>query len=144
MINMSSHSDRSNVSFRKPVTVEQPEGGGRGRPRKVVDPTWLAEVFSTKRRISISKSAKVLGIHRHTLRKNMQRYGIKKAYTPLSDDQIDMIVHAYTNSHPGGGIRYLIGYLQSRGMRIQKTRLYASLRRVNPLPGILRRRHAIH
>ena len=38
MINMSSHSDRSNVSFRKPVTVEQPEGGGRGRPRKVVAP----------------------------------------------------------------------------------------------------------
>ena len=125
------------------MTIERLEGGGRGRPKVVVNQDWLAAVFSPQRRISISKSAKVLGIHRHTLRKNMRRYGIKKAYTPLTDHQLDLIVHAFTTSHPGAGIRYLIGYLQSRGMRIQRSRLHASLHRVNPLAGVLRRRQAI-
>ena len=133
-------SDRSNVHLPQPVTLERQ---GTGRPKKIVDQRWLREAFSTRRRISISKAAKAIGIHRHTLRRNMQRYNMQRSFTNLSDHHVDLIVRAFRSAHPATGVRYLRGFLLGQGVQISKARLYASLRRVDPVGRVLRRRRAV-
>lgn len=135
------HSDHGNIHKINPVRMERPSA--KGRPMKTVDEAWLREVLSPRRKISISRTARLLGMHRHTVRKNMKAYGLRYTYTVISDDDLDTIVRAYRHRKPGSGVRYLVGFLRSQGLRIQKTRISASLRRVDQLGRILRQRHTI-
>ena len=48
----------------------------------------------------------------------MKRYGITKEFSPISDSQLDLLVRAYRLRCSGAGIRYLIGFLQSQGIRV--------------------------
>ena len=91
----------------------------------------------------MSKAARALHIHRHTIRRNMRSYGLSQRYTALSNMELDFIVKAFTDRKPKGGLRYLEGLLRSHGIRIQKARLRESMRRHNHVGGVLRRRRAI-
>ncbi|KAH9925166.1 uncharacterized protein B0H18DRAFT_869901 [Fomitopsis serialis] len=55
--------------------VEQVHGGGRGRPRLVIDPTWLRWAYGHK---SIADIARFLNIHRSTVRAALIEYGISE------------------------------------------------------------------
>lgn len=134
-------SDHRHVQEVEPVLSHST--GHRGRPRKLINSDYLAEATSSKRHISQTQLAKSLKIHRHTLRRNMRSYGIKRTFTALSNDHLDLIVRAYKDNKPDSGMRYLIGYLRSKGIRIQKSRVYASLGRVDGLGRALRQRTAI-
>lgn len=134
-------SDHSSIKIPQPVRVERARG--RGRPRKVIDRAWIEQLLSPRRKISLSKAARSLGIHRHTVRNNMRAYGLQREFTPMSDAELDLIVKRYTDIKPQGGIRYLEGLLRSHGIRIQKMRLLHSMRRHNRVGRLLRRRRTI-
>ena len=59
-------------------------------------------------------------------------------YSTMDDDELDELTIQVSNEHPGIGIRMLKGYLQSKGIRVQRERIRLSLLRVDPI-GIVQR-----
>lgn len=118
--------------------------GRSGRPSKVIDSAYLREAMAPGRNISLSLLARSLGMHRHTVRRNLLRHGLSRnKHSNISDTNLDQIVRAFKQHTPDAGVRYLIGFLRRHGLRIQKYRIYASLQRVDGLGQALRRNSAI-
>lgn len=117
--------------------------GKRGRPRKVVDYAYLQEAMSPKRRITMTKLARLLGIHRHTLRAHLKHHDVDYKFAALSDADLDILVKVYRSANPESGIRYLVGFLRTHGLRIQRSRVTRSIARVDTLGRRLRQRTKI-
>lgn len=130
-----------NIAEVRPVTVVR--SGRRGRPRKTISAPLLAVAMSPQRSISISKLARLLGVHRHTLRGYLKQHNVRYTFSTVSDIHLDRVVQAYRRVHPHSGIRYLIGFLRQHGLRVQVTRLKSSIARVDPLGYVIRRRNPI-
>ncbi|KAH8088949.1 hypothetical protein BXZ70DRAFT_865733, partial [Cristinia sonorae] len=60
------------------------------------------------------------------------------AHSNISDDELDTLILDIRRAKPNSGIRYTDGYLRSKGYRIQRDRIIASLRRIDPLGQVLR------
>jgi hypothetical protein len=73
----------------------------------------------------------------------MKSYGISRKFDDRSDAGLDILVTAFKAEKPNAGFRYLLGYLRSRGLRVQKERVRQALRRVDGLGQELRRRKTI-
>lgn len=134
-------SDHANIIHIKPFNVVHT--GRPGRPRKVIDHRLLAEVLSSKRSINQSRLGRTIGVHRHTIRKYRRLYGIQFEYTDITDAELDILVKDYKMRHTESGFKYVKGYLTSRGLRIQKNRVLASMRRLDALGNALRERRSI-
>lgn len=124
-----------------PVTVIH--NGRRGRPRKVVNLAYLQEAMSSHRAIPITKLAKALNMHPHTLRHELRRHGVTRQFSQLSDSDLDLLVRLYKSTKPDSGLRYLVGFLRYHGLRVQRRRVLYSVRRVDSLGRALRVRKAI-
>lgn len=110
----------------------------KGRPRKVISAAYLAHACSPYRNISIRKLSSVLGVHRHTVRNYMKLYGIKRQWDDISDPELDTVIRKFKEQKPKVGFRYIVGFFRSHGVRIQKHRVLASIRRVDGLGRTLR------
>lgn len=117
--------------------------GRRGRPRTLIDHDWLRDALSPRRKISLTKLAKVLGVSRDTLRKNAIEAGINYGYSTLTDHQFDQIVSSFKLRHPDQGIRYTSGFVRSNDIRVPDRRVVESLRRVDGLGQLFRKRGPI-
>lgn len=53
-------------------------------------------------------------------------------YSTIGDEALDIIVRDAQRSHPGIGLRMLMGHVKSKGLRIQWERLRQSLLRTDP------------
>ena len=120
----------------EPVTVEQT--GCHRQPRKVINLDFLNEAMKPSCHISLTKLAKVLKIHRNTLRMYLKKYKVDHNFTNLSDDDLDFLVKSFRAENPDSGIRYLVGFLRCHGLRIQKRRITASISHVDGLGRSLR------
>jgi hypothetical protein len=116
-----------------------------GRPSAAINPEYLREATSSSRSIPMKQLSRILGVHRNTLRKKIRQCGLpsRRSFDNLSDAQLDTIVKAYKLVKPNSGLRYVRGFLRSQGLRIQKSRVMHSLRRVDALGQVLRRRNTI-
>lgn len=101
------------------------------------------EAMSSKRNITITELAKALGVHKNTLRNEMARLGLSKKFNTISDNNLDLAIKHYKKTKPKSGIRYTIGFLRMHGLKVQRNRVMRSLRRVDGVGQILRRRQAI-
>ncbi|KAG6835622.1 hypothetical protein H0H93_016422 [Arthromyces matolae] len=140
--------ETSHVGVPNPVTLQDPQTAqvnnrGRGRPRKVINAQLLQEAMHPSRRISQAKLAKLLGIHRHTLRKRLHEEKIDYRFSDLSDHDLDQHVKEFRVQRPESGRRYLVGALRRSGLRIQHQRVVSSLNRVDRLGKVLRWRKKI-
>lgn len=133
--------ERNDIEFLEPVIDEPAKNAGR--PSKKVNVPYLTEAMSSKRHIPISTLARTLGIHRNTLSKQVKWHGLSKRFDDLSDEELDGFTRSFKAKKPNSGLRYLIGYLRNKGVRVQKWRVMWSLRRVDGLGQVLRRRVAI-
>lgn len=129
------------VTVPSPVTIVR--SGRRGRPRKVVDPVFLQNAFDGQRNISIRKLAKRLKIDRLTLAARMKEHNVSRAFTEISDDDLDQIIREYKLQRPTAGFSYIMGYLRSHGLHIQGWRVVQSHRRVSPLAADIHLQDAI-
>jgi len=135
-------SEASHISYVQPIEVEH--NHRPGRPRKRPNIAVLQAAMAPGRHISISKLARLLGIHRHTLRSYLKEYHIDHRHTSLPDETLDQLIHHFRSIKPRSGIRYLTGSLRQHGLRIQRDWISASLRHVDPLGHVLRRQTTIH
>ncbi|KAG8943831.1 hypothetical protein FRC04_002454 [Tulasnella sp. 424] len=112
--------------------------GRRGRPRKAIDPEYLRQAFKPYRRINITRLAKALDVDRKTLKGYMDLYGISKSFSEISSEDIDALIRNYKLQQPNSGLAYIIGYLRSLGLRVQRHRVIDSIRRVDQVGTNLR------
>ena len=134
-------SEGMSITIIHPVTTEQhPQ---RGRPSKFIDEAYLREAAHPSRKISKTRLARTLGIHRNTLKKELDRLGVHFEYSTIEDTNLDVLVKAYKVKKPGAGFRYVCGHLRSLGLRIQRQRVLDTLERVDRVGRLIRRRGVI-
>lgn len=122
----------------EPVTVEHT--ARVGRPRKHINAKFLQEAMDSKRNISISKLAKVVGVHRNTLRYYLKLHNVDTGFSRISDQNLDLLIKTFQHTKPDSGIRYLVGFLRHHGLKVQKERIRASIGRVDRLGQKIRHR----
>lgn len=138
----------NNVPFSRSVVlprVVQQTASGRGRPRKEVKSRLLRSLFKAFRNISVTKAARILGMHRNTLARKMREYGISHSYSNISDEELDNHLRQFRLSYPKSGYRYFTGYLRAppRRLRVQRERIRAAILRVDGVGARLRARDPI-
>ena len=83
---------------------------------------------------TLTDIACALQISRTTLWRRLQELSITlKGYSDISDSELDTIVRCYQESNPNCGQAMLSGYLNSRGIIIQRRRIRESVCRADPL-----------
>ncbi|KAJ7477545.1 hypothetical protein FB451DRAFT_960025, partial [Mycena latifolia] len=63
--------------------------------------------------------ADALGMHRNTLRNYLKLYGVYGRYSDISDRDLDILTHHFKRTKPSSGLRYLIGFLRTHGVKVQ-------------------------
>ena len=116
---------------------------GPGRPSVSVN----FEDVEILRRLSFSwcQIAEILQVSRSTLYRRIEDEGLALdlTYTNISDAELDHQVEAIKMVHPNDGERLMIGHLRSRGITLPRSRIRASIHRVDPVNTAVRRRLAI-
>jgi hypothetical protein len=136
----------SSAGSRKTARVDPVEvrrSRGRGRPRKTINQSWLEDAVSGHRKISLTKISEAIGVHRNSLAKYLKLYGVWQRFSEISDHDLDIMIRMFKAIKPNSGLRYVIGFLKSHGLRVQRNRIRRSMRRVNRLGTALRRRKQI-
>ena len=111
---------------------------GIGRPVKKINKKWLKDAVSHKRNLSKKTISELLGINRNTLWYKLKQMKLYQRFTPISDQDLDVIVSYYKTLRPESGIRYTQGFLKKNDIHIQRDCVQASLGRVDGLGQVLR------
>lgn len=77
--------------------------------------------------------------------RRLEQEGIDRSssYSNITDNDLDRAVESIKQSHPNDGERLMIGHLHRLGIRIQRSRVRASIHRVDPISTAIRRSRAI-
>ena len=112
--------------------------GLRGRPKFEIERQQLVEMLGTN--LSVPCIAKLLGVSSSTIFRRMREFGlsVSELYSSISDEELDNVVISIKNDMPTAGYRMVKGRLLSIGLRVQWTRMAASMHRVDSI-GILSR-----
>ena len=136
--------NREHSTVSKVAVIATHKSGKRGRPRKVISEAFLKEAFKPGRNISVSKLASSLPVHRNTVKNYMLHYKITQhPFSTIPNATLDALVRGYKDKRPNTGIRYIRGFLFSKGIRVQRERIVASLHRVDDVGGVFRRNNTI-
>ena len=116
-----------------------PPTGSRGRPRFALD------VYRAKQLHDLGLAWKdissAMGVSRKTLYNHLLAAGLSTArpmYSDITDDDLDDVVQEICTSHPFTGSAVVHGHLETRGIHVQRSRVQASLRRVDPFGVLIR------
>lgn len=126
-----------------PEVITVLRDGAKGRPSANIRADFLEEALSSNRNICLQELANLMNIHRNTLRRHMKRHNIMRQYSAISDQDLDILVRTFKERKPESGLHYLIGFLRTHGLWVQRQRVRSSLRRVDGLNQLLRRRKNI-
>ena len=115
-----------------------------GRPREEVD-IYEIEYLRTIG-FHWSEVALLLGSSRSTLYRRLSELGIDPHlhYSSITDSQLDREIRAIKLQHPNDGEVLVAANLRSRGIHVQRSRLRASIHRIDPDGVETRRRIAVH
>ena len=110
-----------------------------GRPQAEIDLEQVEYLRSLH--FSTTKIAHIIGISRSTLYRRLEAEGIDitRRYSALSDADIDRIMQGIKQDHPNDGERLVIGHLHRMGIHLPRSRIRASIHRVDPINTALRR-----
>lgn len=113
--------------------------GNLGRPSFEIPLSQLKYLIEC--RFSVPKIAQIMDVSVSTVRRRMSAYNlsIRDTYSTLSDVELDAIVLQKQNEFPNWGNRQMYGYLISRGIRVQFSRVRESQSRIDPEGSVMRR-----
>lgn len=85
-------------------------------------------------RLTIVEIARQLKVDRSVVYKAMSEYGLyRENFSQLSQDEIEKEVDAIKQNHPKAGEVMVQGYLESRGLYIQRQKVRKAIHMVDPL-----------
>ena len=118
-----------------------------GRPCLQVGMEEISEM--RKLGLSIIKISEILGLSRSTLCRVLEGSDLIDV-TEVSNQELDLVIASYKETHPNDGERILIGYLRSKHIHVPRSRIRSSIHRVDPhgiqqqkLTTILRRTYSV-
>lgn len=118
---------------------------GRGRSEISIDKNQL--LFLVEQGFKTKDIAVVFSCSRHTIERRLTKYGIdRQKFSSLSDIDLDEHVCRICSLNPLIGEKTVSGRLRHQGINVQRERVRASLRRVDPagvrarVKGVLHRR----
>ena len=90
--------------------------------------------FLRSLRFSFTEIASILGVSRATLYRRLDEEGLSSSctYSIVSDHDLDDCMISIKRSHPNDGERLLAGHLCRLGIIVPRSRLRASIHRVDP------------
>ena len=96
-------------------------------------------------RFSWTKIAEIIGISRRTLYRQLDEWNLPQDihYSDITDNDLDTLVREVKGENPTSGEVLLMPQLHIRGVRIQRSRLRASLQRTDPRVIAQRRRETV-
>ncbi|XP_068692640.1 uncharacterized protein [Montipora foliosa] len=121
------------------VSIASKCTGRAGRPSFQIPQEMLEDLKGFG--FSWQTIADILGVSRWTIYRRVQEYGLKSMtdFSLMSDGELDNIISEYMNQHgKTTGQSYITGYLRSKGLRVQRSRVRQSMARVDPENAALR------
>ena len=106
------------------LNCEVRQMGQPGRPSFNISAEMLEDLRGYG--FSWTKIARMLGVSRWTIHRRVRDMGLTNLveFTLISDDELDALVSSYINRHgDNSGQVYIIGYLRSLGIRVQRHRV---------------------
>ncbi len=117
-----------------------------GRPQTQIAPEQI-EILRNRLCFQWADIARMFGISSRTLVRRGQEYGMPTGrehnFSSLEDNKLDTIVREIMAITPQSGLGLIQGALRSRGLQIQRRRILASLRRLDPVMSALRQLRTI-
>ena len=126
------------------LTLEFQRTGEKGRPSISINPDQLEFLISVGR--NMEEIAQTLLISRRTLYRRCEELQMctkRERYSPLTDSDLDDIMHHLISEYPTSGLRMLTGHLCRMVVRVPRRRLRESLLRVDPIHTFVRQLHTI-
>ena len=115
--------------------------GKKGRPKFDITEDHLSFLLGLG--FSVPLISSLLETSTRTVERRMAKYGLQSRsyYSTLSDAELDAIVGNIMHEFPNAGYTRMTGLLRSRGQIVQRERIRASMKRVNPEGVMLRSLH---
>jgi len=104
---------------------------GRGRPKICIDEEQVLHLRELN--MSWKTIANILGVHEKTLRRNRHNFDTRiERFTTTTDEELDILIRNLIDNNSNAGERLIQGSLVGMGHRVQRWRLRASLKSVDP------------
>ena len=90
--------------------------------------------------------ANILNVSERTLRRRRKEFDMpsfKDEFSSMTDEEVDHVVREILTLSPNSGERMVIGSIRSRGLKLSRERLRASINRVDPVSRALRRQTCV-
>lgn len=112
--------------------------GTRGRPKFNIQREHLE--FLVEQGFNSPAIAGILGVSLRTIERRQQEFGIRQrsTYSVISEHDLDNIIENILVGFPETGYKRMTGFLRSRGVVVQQSRIREAMRRVNPEGTMLR------
>ena len=107
--------------------------GGRGRPSLCIPNEILEELRNSS--YSWTEISKILQVSSWTVHRRVREYNLQHLdrFSDISDNELDQLILGYISRHGDTtGESYLIGFIRSQGIHVQRDRVHSSLTRVDP------------
>uniref|UniRef100_A0A672Z0C4 Integrase core domain-containing protein n=1 Tax=Sphaeramia orbicularis TaxID=375764 RepID=A0A672Z0C4_9TELE len=116
---------------RTAVTVDRTVGE-RGRPKLVISEDHLQHLLEMD--LSVSCISKLLAVSVRTLTCRMREWGfsVRESYSNMTDAELDHVVSAIKQDFPNLG-KMVKGHLRALGHKVQWSRVFESMHRVDSL-----------
>ena len=104
----------------------------KGRPTIAIPEDQL--VMLLQNHYNITDIASLLQVSPRTIRRRIIQYGLEDvaSYSSINDSEVDEIAKQFVHEHPNSGQKSFEGYLRSYGLKLQRSRIRASIMRVDP------------
>ena len=103
--------------------------GAVGRPRFEIP--WEQLVLLIESKFTVPQIAEMIGVSVRTIHRRMSEYELS-IHSEISDSDLDVIVGDVHKEFLMFGNKQIVGHLLSHGIRIQQSRVWESMRRVDP------------
>lgn len=135
------YSEGSRVLFADPITTIRT--GKPGRPRKIISPSFLRDVFAKHRNISVPLlSSKITG-SRWLVNQHRKALGIRRSFSAWTNEELDRFTSDTKEERPALGMKFVQARLRSEGIKVQRERVRQSIKRVDPVGVVLRKKKTI-
>ena len=113
-----------------------------GRPAYYIEKDLIEQLRETG--MTWIAILRFIGVSEKTLSRKRSELGVEEGFSDISDDDLDREITHTLELTPYSGEIYVWGSLKGKGIKVQRSRVRESLRRIDGIGSALRTRYAIY